>query len=387
MSTEVWTPEQVISELHALRGHDEEAELARESILSMHKQLMLSYLYNDAPPVWQHPTFAAEFADAFLCGTSLEGNFPLSSHLNVSLLAMKCMAEEGSTAEPLLQLLPSDAKAAVHYAGSSLHDALELALQMDKAIKMRNATWYVGCIVRSICTLEPGCRLLIPAEVGAQPLMLVVTRDHAPSEDRCTFAIIANSASLLAFHASVSSPPKTKYETTLELLGVSRSKLCDEATWTMLWAITAGGAQGADSADAGKKAVDAPSMFYELLTSFVAEVSKLRPPEQQRPSHCPTITLSHYHIHPAPYHHLSQPAPHPILCRCLPYCSLRRHSRRRLRSPLSCGRQLARRLHSCARRAAPRLNRMASSATRYSTSSARVGSPHRNASWSACAFA
>ena len=67
-----WCGDQVRDELHALRGRDDEAELAGEAEAARSLQLSLQPLYAKPPPVWLHPAFAAEFGDAFISETGLD---------------------------------------------------------------------------------------------------------------------------------------------------------------------------------------------------------------------------------------------------------------------------------------------------------------------------
>ena len=61
--------------LHALRNRDEFAETTDEAADAALRHLTLQSLYARPPPVWLHPAFAAEFADAFVAGTGLEVGF------------------------------------------------------------------------------------------------------------------------------------------------------------------------------------------------------------------------------------------------------------------------------------------------------------------------
>ena len=82
----------------------------------MYAQLALQSIYAKPPPIWLHPAFAAEFGDAFIGGTGLEGG-TLHVSLEVVVLALEEMLREGNAAEKMLG--HADRAAPVH-----LHEQL-----------------------------------------------------------------------------------------------------------------------------------------------------------------------------------------------------------------------------------------------------------------------
>ena len=116
-------------ELHALRGKDEDAELHDEAEIARAQQLSLQVrsptfldrrspsltapllrspsliapllrlqpLYAKPPPIWIHPAFAAEFGDAFLAGTGLEGG---TLHISLEVVVMTLQVSSQSLALP-----------------------------------------------------------------------------------------------------------------------------------------------------------------------------------------------------------------------------------------------------------------------------------------------
>jgi hypothetical protein len=63
-----------------VRSADEEADVRASALSNRSEQLSLQPLYARPPPIWLHPTFAAEFADPFIANTPFE-----ESALHVSL--------------------------------------------------------------------------------------------------------------------------------------------------------------------------------------------------------------------------------------------------------------------------------------------------------------
>ena len=63
-----------------VRSADEEADVVASAQSSRAEQLSLQPLYARPPPIWLHPTFAAEFADPFIADTPFE-----ESAMHVSL--------------------------------------------------------------------------------------------------------------------------------------------------------------------------------------------------------------------------------------------------------------------------------------------------------------
>ena len=63
-----------------VRSADEEADVIASAQSSRAEQLSLQPLYTRPPPIWLHPTFAAEFADPFIADTPFE-----ESAMHVSL--------------------------------------------------------------------------------------------------------------------------------------------------------------------------------------------------------------------------------------------------------------------------------------------------------------
>lgn len=71
VTSAVWTPSEVAEELHKIRSADEDAELLAKAEHSRALHLSLQPLYAKPPPMWRHPTFAAECIDPFIAGVRL----------------------------------------------------------------------------------------------------------------------------------------------------------------------------------------------------------------------------------------------------------------------------------------------------------------------------
>ena len=81
----MWSPEEIAKELHKVRSADEEAEVAASALSSRAEHLSLQPLYARPPPIWLHPAFAAEFADALVADSPFEES---AMHVSLEVLAL-----------------------------------------------------------------------------------------------------------------------------------------------------------------------------------------------------------------------------------------------------------------------------------------------------------
>ena len=130
LTTEFWEPERVRAEMEALRGHDEEADLEAAAEEARAHQLCLQPLYAKPPPIWMHPAFSAEFGDAYVGGTGLEGG-SLHISLEVVVLALQRALRQGGAAEAL----PHDERSAINSALAALQEAKRLAHKLAHAME------------------------------------------------------------------------------------------------------------------------------------------------------------------------------------------------------------------------------------------------------------
>ena len=197
-----WDANRVMQEVRRLRGRDEEAELAHESHVSVAKHLTLANMYGkNAPPIWRHPTFASECADAFICGTSLETG-TLDATLSLMAMAVKDLLEHSSLAASLLHPKHRSALSVVH---TCLEDALELARALNEEQRSPWTEAYRLKVVRELNSLAPGAGLMIPCcAAKTLPFFISVSRYPAPYEARCDLAIITCDDALLAHHRASS---------------------------------------------------------------------------------------------------------------------------------------------------------------------------------------
>ena len=208
-------------ELTLLRGRDEVAELEEEAEEARAQRLCLSALYAKPPPVWLHPAFAAEFGDAFMAGTALEGG-SLSISLEVFVLTLQQMLAEQGTAAPL----PHAERAALNSACAVLDDAKKLAHKLAHAAANNGQQrLYLSKVFKSLQKLEPGGFLLLPVLVALQPIFFAVRRGLSPHQHLCTLAVISCEPEQIGHHRASAEPPKLKVQTCLELREVRMDKL------------------------------------------------------------------------------------------------------------------------------------------------------------------
>ena len=349
---QAWDAKQVAAEVRTLRGRDEDKELATESGNSQAKQLTLGYYYQHPVPIWHHPVFAGEFADAFICGSSLEsGAFDMT--LTLMSLAVKTLLDNDVVVSTLLA---SRHRNSLSRLSAHLEGALDIYRAMVDQLNTDLSDAYLVKILRELDGLEPGCTTMLPCLAAREtPFVICVERYTEPYASRCTVTIIANDAALLKHHRAHAEPPKIKYETALELLDVSFTKLCDEGLWDLVWHGVVNGASGAQA---------------DVKREWLARV-------HTSCCHEPRACTSAYHR--------GRPAETPFEAPSRSYAQARRAisstswfsplppsdlSTMRWRTQTRCARRAQCRRQSCALSAAPTRQRTESSGTRCSTSCA-----------------
>ena len=261
LTSECWDAEEVRKQLDALRSQDEEAELEEEAERARLAQLTLQPLYARPPPVWLHPAFAAEFGDAFIAGTGLEGG-SLHVSLEVVVLVLEQMLRAGGVAE---HLLPHADRASLNSVLAALGEGKKLAHKLAHASAADGQQrLYLSKVMGDLASLEPGGMLPIPCSIGGSPSFLLVRRGAGAEADVCTVAVVGCEAEALTYgHRCAAAPPKILYETCLELRNVKLSKLLDESLWVLVWY--------AGAPNDGK--LPARKVFYQVVLSFLAEGS------------------------------------------------------------------------------------------------------------------
>lgn len=194
--SEAWSAEDVREQLHKLRSADEAAELLEDAEASRAQHMSLQPLYAKPPPIWLHPAFAAEFGDAFIGGTALEGG---ALHISLEVVALtlgRMLDPVGGTASGL----GHETRAALNSASQLLLDAKKLAHKFVRAKGDGQERLFLLSVAGDIGALEPGGTLLVPCEVGGVPLIFIVRRNSPPAEATCTFVAVSCKPSGLVHH-------------------------------------------------------------------------------------------------------------------------------------------------------------------------------------------
>ena len=194
--SEVWSAEDVRTELHKLRSADEAAELLEDAEASRAQHMSLQALYAKPPPIWLHPAFAAEFGDAFIGGTALENGALHISLEVVALTVSKMLEPVGGAASGLAH----ETRAALNSASQLFLDAKKLAHKFMRAKGDGQDRLFLLAVASDIQALEPGGTLLVPCEVGGIPLIFIVRRNSPPAEETCTFVAVSCKAAGLSHH-------------------------------------------------------------------------------------------------------------------------------------------------------------------------------------------
>ena len=264
VTNEYWEAEQVSDEIHKLRNVDEEKDLVDEADADRANHLTLQPLYARPPPIWLHPAFAAEFGDAFIGGTSLEGGV-MHVSLEVVCLAVNRMLKPDGTAAALTHR----ERAALNSANTLLVDAKKLAHKFAYAQEgSGQERLFLNTAIDDVEALDPGAALLIPCTISNTNLMFVVRRGLDDDDHLCTFTCVCCQLGSggLGFHRAAAAPPKIKYETCLELRDVPLQRLTDGAFWAALWAATG-------MRDSAGQRYDPMTILYQVLFSFLADES------------------------------------------------------------------------------------------------------------------
>ena len=236
------------------------------ALSSRAEQLSLQPLYARPPPIWLHPTFAAEFADPFIADTPFEES-AMHVSLEVLTLSLDRLLEAGGGGHDLSHA----ARSALNTAGEQLKEARKLAHKLANARKGQGQDRaFFAAVSSSLGELEPGGVLLIPWD-GECPVLLVIRRGGVPHQDTCTFTVVNPSVAAIPYHATDGqAPPKLKLRTCLELGGVPLARLRDEAWWVTLWF---GMNINLTEVASGKLKRSPLKVLYEVLLPFLSGAS------------------------------------------------------------------------------------------------------------------
>lgn len=181
-------------------------------------------------PRQAHPSFAAEFGDAFIGGTIFEqGSLHVS--LECFLLTLRRMQSE----DGVVATLSHDVREALNSVTATLEETCNLSLRLNRTSGGNAATFYLRPLVERVEGLLPAEVLVLPLPIGGVSKLLVVRRLPSPNDDACDVTVLCCGPSGLRYHTCVAEPPKFRYRTALELKGVGFDRVCDEALWVGLW--------------------------------------------------------------------------------------------------------------------------------------------------------
>ena len=223
----------------------------------MYESLSLQPLYKRPPPVWLHPAFIAEFGDAFIEGSGLDGGSPSPAIAMFSLTMSNCLQNQ----ETYFEEFDHDERQIL----ASVCDVFSSSREFCKKLELgsRSGAQFINFIRKHLRTkiesLKEGEKVLIPGSIGNHAIMFILEKD---SKETYRFVVINTSPyGGLSYHpVTADSPPKFKYKTCIALDDIPESKILDDGFWLMLMKMTIAPTDG-----------DSPEKLYSLILPFLLD--------------------------------------------------------------------------------------------------------------------
>lgn len=182
-----------------------------------------------ASPIWRSDAFIAEFADAFVGGTDLEGG-NLGASLKSLLPIAREVVRKGPQDRLHLSVLPKLLSSLEHCA--QLADEIQAMRLLPAATQADKFLAFLHKFLGMIKALKSGERLVFPVfwSTGARVSHVVLCIIEAGSSDTNWTFTVVNTGEGVQYHpATAETFPKIKRQTALRLGGVLRDRLLDEA--------------------------------------------------------------------------------------------------------------------------------------------------------------
>lgn len=258
--------------------------LAHAQLEKLYAALTLQPLYKKPPPVWMHPCVLAEFGDAFLENTGLEGG----NHATTAAVYYMTMQRMLGECGPMyLDGFDHSAKQAINALCQCMQDFKELARKFALVENSAQLVGFIKRFKRRLESLKEGEYVLVPSTINGQMLLFIVEYEagmttHASEDkkhydahtltsmlrddvtaDQFRFSVVNTSPIRgLDWHlATAETAPKIKYKTVLSVCNVRRAKMMDDAFWSMLFKLSVYGT-------AKRGAFDE---LYDWLLPFLAD--------------------------------------------------------------------------------------------------------------------
>jgi hypothetical protein len=206
----------------------------QDELRRLQANLTLSGLFKRPPPVWAHPGVLAEFGDAYLEGSGLEGGDLPSTIAVFSLVLERILLNSG---HGVLSDFEHDAIQGVNVAVECIKSAKNLFRRYGVAAEQGGGAQLIHFMKKfksSLLALAEGQVMIIPGGIGPRVVVFIVERD---SEDAYRFAIVNTDPNGgLQYHVSrANSPPRIQYQTVLTVKNIPAERMLDDAFWGMLF--------------------------------------------------------------------------------------------------------------------------------------------------------
>ena len=235
--SECWSAEKIRENNFTNRIYSAAFEEEKERKRKMFAEMSLQQLYRKPPPIWMHPAFGAEFGDAYLQGTGLEGG-TLSVCIHVfALVVERTLAEQKS----LLEGLDEDIMQSL----DSIKNVLKKAVTLSKqhAFAMKGGNQLVSFVrkfrVRYLDALDDGETILIPGGCAGRPFVYILSKvdDFAEFSESYSFAIVNTDPHWgLGYHThSAQVQPKLKFKQVIVFNDIPPEKIEQNSFWMLLF--------------------------------------------------------------------------------------------------------------------------------------------------------
>jgi hypothetical protein len=231
----------------------------QEELQRLRANLTLSGLFKRPPPVWAHPGVLAEFGDAYLEGSGLEGGDLPSTIAVFSLILERIMLQNG---HGMFDEFTHDSIQAVNAAIEAVKSAKNIFRRYGVASEQGGGAQLIHFMKKfksSLTALAEGQVMLVPGGIGPRVVVYIVERE---SEDAYRFSVInTDPTGGLDYHVSTASnPPRLQYQTVLSVKNVTAERMLDDAFWGMLFKLALYPSKQ-----------NTPDKLYDLLLPFLVD--------------------------------------------------------------------------------------------------------------------
>ena len=205
-----------------------------KKLQEMQSNFVLKPIFKKPPPVWMHPSLMAEFGDAYLEGTGLDGLGDLGLSCSFLSLAFETMLL--TNCYGLFSEFNHELMQTINYFNGLLKNANDLFRRYALVLKNgpSQLIHFMKRLKKLLGSLQEGQSLLIPGGINSSLLLYLVEYE---GENNYRFVVINTDPNMgLDYHSTTAEfSPKLMYQTVLVVKNISKTKMMNDAFWLMLF--------------------------------------------------------------------------------------------------------------------------------------------------------